>query len=212
MTIGKDVCLNDHQLSDCTLGWKRTAVNFGSNSFYNNPYPPFRWEHLFLLSRFKTKAAAPSSFEKGSSEECADSACFGELRGPRTYTARDETMKPHNRLDAYARNGIVPEDLKVEHPARNVSGPSYLLVRWTALHFRDFVRRTAWNLRFPELLITVGILVAYLTDYLFARGEHWRWMFIVAYALVPETKGRTLEEIGDLLHHRNRYPDLSTQR
>jgi len=31
-------------------------------------------------------------------------------------------------------------------------------------------------------------------------------------ALVPETKGRTLEDIGDLLHHRNRYPDLSTQR
>ena len=36
--------------------------------------------------------------------------------------------------------------------------------------------------------------------------------FVFCYALVPETKGRTLEEIEDLLHHRNRYPDLSTQR
>src|SRR5581483_9476413 len=31
-----------------------------------------------------------------------------------------------------------------------------------------------------QLLITVGILVSYLTDYLFAAGEHWRWMFGVA--------------------------------
>jgi MFS transporter, SP family, galactose:H+ symporter len=36
--------------------------------------------------------------------------------------------------------------------------------------------------------------------------------FVFSYALVPETKGRTLEEIGDLLRQRNRYPDLSTQR
>lgn len=33
-----------------------------------------------------------------------------------------------------------------------------------------------------QLLITVGILVSYLTDYLFAHGEHWRWMFGVAAA------------------------------
>jgi MFS transporter, SP family, galactose:H+ symporter len=31
-----------------------------------------------------------------------------------------------------------------------------------------------------QFLITVGILVSYLADYLFARGEHWRWMFGVA--------------------------------
>ncbi|SRR5579883_65594 len=31
-----------------------------------------------------------------------------------------------------------------------------------------------------QLLITIGILVSYLTDYLFAGGEHWRWMFGVA--------------------------------
>ncbi len=31
-----------------------------------------------------------------------------------------------------------------------------------------------------QLLITIGILVSYLTDYLFAAGEHWRWMFGVA--------------------------------
>jgi len=42
MTIGKDVRLHDHELPDCTLGWKRAAVNFGSNSFYKNTYPPFR--------------------------------------------------------------------------------------------------------------------------------------------------------------------------
>lgn len=31
-----------------------------------------------------------------------------------------------------------------------------------------------------QLLITFGILVSYLTDYVFAAGEHWRWMFGVA--------------------------------
>ncbi|HLK50167.1 MAG TPA: sugar porter family MFS transporter [Bryobacteraceae bacterium] len=31
-----------------------------------------------------------------------------------------------------------------------------------------------------QLLITVGILVSYLADYLLAAGEHWRWMFAVA--------------------------------
>jgi MFS family permease len=31
-----------------------------------------------------------------------------------------------------------------------------------------------------QLLITVGILVSYLTDYLLASGEHWRWMFGLA--------------------------------
>ncbi|MGZ3708293.1 MAG: sugar porter family MFS transporter [Bdellovibrionota bacterium] len=31
-----------------------------------------------------------------------------------------------------------------------------------------------------QFLITVGILVSYLADYLFARGEHWRWMFGIA--------------------------------
>lgn len=31
-----------------------------------------------------------------------------------------------------------------------------------------------------QFLITVGILVSYLTDYLLANGEHWRWMFGVA--------------------------------
>jgi len=31
-----------------------------------------------------------------------------------------------------------------------------------------------------QLLITVGILVSYLTDYLLANGEHWRWMFGLA--------------------------------
>lgn len=31
-----------------------------------------------------------------------------------------------------------------------------------------------------QLLITIGILVSYLTDYLFASGEHWRWMFGIA--------------------------------
>lgn len=31
-----------------------------------------------------------------------------------------------------------------------------------------------------QFLITVGILLSYLTDYLFANGEHWRWMFGVA--------------------------------
>jgi len=70
MTIGKDVRLYDQELPDCTLDRKRTAVNFGSNSFHNNPYPPFRWEHPFLLSRFETKTVARSSFEKGSSVEC----------------------------------------------------------------------------------------------------------------------------------------------
>jgi hypothetical protein len=55
MTIGKDVRLHDHELPDRTLGWKRAAVNFGSNSFHNNPYPPFRWEHPFFFSRFESK-------------------------------------------------------------------------------------------------------------------------------------------------------------
>src|SRR5229473_2285978 len=31
-----------------------------------------------------------------------------------------------------------------------------------------------------QLLITVGILVSYLTDYALAAGEHWRWMFALA--------------------------------
>ncbi len=31
-----------------------------------------------------------------------------------------------------------------------------------------------------QFLITVGILVSYLSDYLLAGGEHWRWMFGVA--------------------------------
>jgi MFS transporter, SP family, galactose:H+ symporter len=31
-----------------------------------------------------------------------------------------------------------------------------------------------------QLLITVGILVSYLVDYLLAGGEHWRWMFAAA--------------------------------
>ncbi len=31
-----------------------------------------------------------------------------------------------------------------------------------------------------QLLITVGILVSYLVDYLLAEGEHWRWMFGLA--------------------------------
>ena len=31
-----------------------------------------------------------------------------------------------------------------------------------------------------QLLITVGILVSYLTDYALAEGEHWRWMFALA--------------------------------
>ena len=31
-----------------------------------------------------------------------------------------------------------------------------------------------------QLLITVGILVSYLVDYLLASGEHWRWMFAAA--------------------------------
>jgi MFS transporter, SP family, galactose:H+ symporter len=31
-----------------------------------------------------------------------------------------------------------------------------------------------------QLLITVGILVSYLVDYLLAGGEHWRWMFGLA--------------------------------
>lgn len=31
-----------------------------------------------------------------------------------------------------------------------------------------------------QLLITVGILVSYLADYLLASGEHWRWMFGLA--------------------------------
>jgi len=31
-----------------------------------------------------------------------------------------------------------------------------------------------------QLLITVGILVSYLLDYLLANGEHWRWMFGLA--------------------------------
>lgn len=31
-----------------------------------------------------------------------------------------------------------------------------------------------------QLLITVGILVSYLADYLLAGGEHWRWMFGLA--------------------------------
>jgi sugar porter (SP) family MFS transporter len=31
-----------------------------------------------------------------------------------------------------------------------------------------------------QLLITVGILVSYLADYLLAAGEHWRWMFGLA--------------------------------
>lgn len=31
-----------------------------------------------------------------------------------------------------------------------------------------------------QFLITVGILLSYLTDYLLAPGEHWRWMFGLA--------------------------------
>jgi len=31
-----------------------------------------------------------------------------------------------------------------------------------------------------QLLITIGILVSYLVDYLFAMGENWRWMFGIA--------------------------------
>jgi len=31
-----------------------------------------------------------------------------------------------------------------------------------------------------QLLITVGILISYLTDYALADGEHWRWMFALA--------------------------------
>jgi len=31
-----------------------------------------------------------------------------------------------------------------------------------------------------QLLITVGILVSYLTDYALADGKHWRWMFTLA--------------------------------
>src|SRR5579885_1759684 len=31
-----------------------------------------------------------------------------------------------------------------------------------------------------QLLITVGILVSYVTDYALADGEHWRWMFALA--------------------------------
>lgn len=31
-----------------------------------------------------------------------------------------------------------------------------------------------------QLLITIGILVSYLVDYLLAEGEHWRWMFGLA--------------------------------
>jgi sugar porter (SP) family MFS transporter len=31
-----------------------------------------------------------------------------------------------------------------------------------------------------QLLITLGILVSYLTDYALAGGEHWRWMFGLA--------------------------------
>jgi sugar porter (SP) family MFS transporter len=31
-----------------------------------------------------------------------------------------------------------------------------------------------------QLLITVGILVSYLADYVLADGEHWRWMFALA--------------------------------
>jgi len=31
-----------------------------------------------------------------------------------------------------------------------------------------------------QLLITLGILVSYLTDYALAGGEHWRWMFALA--------------------------------
>ncbi|HSR05837.1 MAG TPA: sugar porter family MFS transporter, partial [Bryobacteraceae bacterium] len=31
-----------------------------------------------------------------------------------------------------------------------------------------------------QLLITVGILASYLTDYTLAAGEHWRWMFALA--------------------------------
>jgi sugar porter (SP) family MFS transporter len=36
-----------------------------------------------------------------------------------------------------------------------------------------------------QLLITVGILVSYITDYALAEGEHWRWMF--ALAAIPAT-------------------------
>lgn len=31
-----------------------------------------------------------------------------------------------------------------------------------------------------QLLITIGILISYLIDYLLAGGEHWRWMFGLA--------------------------------
>jgi len=55
MAIGKDVRLYDHELPDVTFGWKRPAVNFGSNSFHKNTYPPFRWKHPFLVSKFETK-------------------------------------------------------------------------------------------------------------------------------------------------------------
>ena len=40
-----------------------------------------------------------------------------------------------------------------------------------------------------QLLITAGILVSYLTDYLLAGGEHWRWMFGVA----ADSRGRPVD-------------------
>ena len=67
-----------------------------------------------------------------------------------------------------------------------------------------------------NLLVALTFLV--LVEHLGPSYTFWLYAmvsigsFVFSYALVPETKGRTLEEIGNLIHQRNRYPGLSTQR
>ena len=73
-----------------------------------------------------------------------------------------------------------------------------------------------WVVSLFQLAVTIGIVVAYLTDYAFANVEAWRWMLGLtvapalvfgtgmffcrklragSYHFVPETRGRTLEQI-----------------
>ena len=67
-----------------------------------------------------------------------------------------------------------------------------------------------------NLLVALTFLI--LIDRLGPAYTFWLYAIVsigslaFSYYLVPETKGRTLEEIGNLIDHRNRYPGFSTQR